>query len=99
MRCSAPIVSGPVTGAAGIAEIEASLGAHGLRPSLVRLAPGPDGRFEARLEDVSYTSLISWLAEMSRQSGITVTGIVIEATGRPDRVDTELSATVKRGLP
>ncbi len=89
----------PAAGAAGIAGIEASLGARGLRPSLVRLAPRPDGRFDARFEDVSYTAFIAWLAESSRQSGVTVTRIVIEAAGRPDRVDAEFSATVSKGPP
>ena len=42
------------SGTVGIAEIEASLGPRGLRPALTRLTPRPDGRFEARFEDVSY---------------------------------------------
>ena len=90
---------GSTTGATGIAEIEASLGAHGLRPSLVRLAPRSDGRFDARFEDVSYTAFIAWLAESSRRPGVTVTRGVIEATGRPDRVDVEFTATVNEGPP
>ena len=85
------------TGTVGIAEVEASVSARGLRPALTRLTPQPGGRFEARFEDVSYTTLVGWIAESSRRSGVTVTSIVIEATGRPDRVDAEFSAVMKRG--
>ena len=89
--------TGTAAGAAGIAEIEASVGARGLRPALTRLTPQPGGRFEARFEDVSYTALVGWLAESSRRSGVTVTSIVVEATGGADRVDAELSAAMKSG--
>ena len=87
------------SGTVGIAEIEASLGPRGLRPALTRLTPRPDGRFEARFEDVSYKALIDWLAQSRRRSGVSVTDIVIDATGRPDRVDAELSAVMKRRGP
>ena len=87
---------GAAGGAVSIAEIEAGFNALGLRPALTRLEPRPDGRFDARFEDVSYTALIGWLA---RYSSIVVTAIVIEATGRPDRVDAALSAVVRRGEP
>ena len=89
----------PTTGTAGIAEIEASFDAHGLRSALTRLTPQPGGRFEARFEDVSYTALIGWLGESGRRSGVAVTSIVIEATGRPDRVNAELSAVMEQGEP
>ena len=84
----------PVAGAAGIAEVEASLGVYGLRSSLERLAPKPGGWFEARFEDVSYTALLTWLAESKQRLGVTVTEIVIEVTGRPGHVDAELKAAL-----
>ena len=90
---------GAAGGAVSIAEIEAGFNALGLRPALTRLEPRPGGRFDARFEDVSYTALIGWLAELGRRSSIAVTAIVIEATGRPDRVDAALSAVVRRGEP
>ena len=89
--------TGTATGAVGIAEVEASVSARGLRPALTRLTPQPGGRFEARFEDVSYTTLVGWIAESSRRSRVTVTSIVIEATGRLDRVDAEFSAVMQRG--
>lgn len=85
------------TGAASIAEIEASFDARGLRSALTRLTPQPGGRFEARFEDVSYTALIGWLGETGRRSGVAVTSIVIEATGPPDRVNAEFSAVTEHG--
>ena len=92
--------TGPrATGTAGIAQIEASLDARGLRSALTRLTPQPGGRFEARFEDVPYTALIGWLGEGGRHSGAAVASIVIEATGRPDRVNAELSAVMEQGAP
>ena len=76
----------------GIAEIESSLDAPGLRSALTHLTPRPESRFEARFEDVSYKVLIDWLAESRRQWGVMVTDITIEATDQPDRVDVDLSA-------
>ena len=87
----------PTSGPVGIAEIEVSLGARGLRPALTRLTPRPGGRFEARFEDVSYKALIEWLADSYRRSGVSVTEIVIDATDRPDHVDAELSAATRKG--
>ena len=89
----------PATGTTGIAEIEASFDARGLRSALTRLTPQPGGKFEARFEDVPYTTLIGWLAESGRRSGVAVTGIVIEATGQSDRVNAEFSAVVEQGGP
>ena len=87
----------PASRTTGIAEIEASFDARGLRSALTSLTPQPDGRFEARFEDVSYIAFIGWLAESGRRSGVVVTSIVIEATGRPDRVNAELSAVMEQG--
>ena len=84
--------TGTATGAAGIADIESSLGAHDLSSALTQLTPRPGGRFEARFEGVPYGSLMDWLTESRRRSGVSVTDIVIEATDRPDRVDAELMA-------
>ena len=87
----------PAAATPGIAEVEASLGGRGLRPSLARLTPKPGGRFEARFEDAPYTDLVTWLAESQERLGVTVNRIAIEATGRSGHVDAEFTALLGTG--
>ena len=80
--------------AIGIAGIEDSLVAGGLRDRVAQLANRPDGGVDLALDDAPFTALTDWLQSMETTSGYQITAFRLDATS-PGLVNAVFELAVK----
>jgi general secretion pathway protein M len=70
--------------------IDRSARESGLANSLSGSEPGGSGSLSVRLEKAPFDSLVTWLARLAQQNGVTVDSATIEKAGEPGSVNAAL---------